>query len=91
MAVLHENDAFSTLVLSVFLKRFSFSRKFVIKLKYSKLSKFPVIATQKRRAISKIPSTIFRKNFALSADCKMKPSKKKCFPVLRQKLTQILP
>ena len=36
------------------------------------------------------PKYRFRRNYALSVGLKMKPKKKR-FPVLRQKLTQILP
>ena len=53
MAVLYEKYAFLILVLSTkkwyfsFLKRFSFSRKSVSRLKYSRLSKFPLNVTKK--------------------------------------------
>ena len=45
----------------------------------------------KRTAILKIPSTVFKKNLYSFCWLENETSKKKRFPVLRQKLTQILP
>ena len=45
----------------------------------------------KRRAILKIPSTVFYKNLCSLCWPENETSKKKRVPVLRQKLTQILP
>ena len=42
-------------------------------------------------AMLKIPSTFFRRTYALSIVFKMKPLRKKDFPLLRQKRTQTLP
>ena len=97
---LYENYTFSILVLltknwySSFLKKVFFFQKMCFKvLKTFKISSACHIETWRsleRRAILNIPTTIFRGTCALFVGFKMKPLKKKRFPVLRQKPTQIL-
>ena len=100
MTILYGNDAFSILVLStkkngtpVFQIRFWFSRNFVSKLRHWKLFKISndchikTCRSLKRRAKLKSLLPFFRRTYALFVGFKIKPLKKKCFPVLRQKLT----
>ena len=81
----------------VFRKRFLFSRKFVSKLKVLKIFKIftdchiKTYRSLKRRAIFKIPSAVFQKKLCSFCWLQDETSKKKRFPVLREKPTQILP
>ena len=91
MAVLYGNDAFSLLVLTTkkrysnFLKKVLVFQKICFKVKkYWNRSKFPQFVTKtcrslKQRAIFKIPSTIFRRIYALSVGFKVKPLGKNIF------------
>ena len=102
MAVLYGNNAFSILVLSTkkrdssFLKKVFVFQKIYFKVEVLKTFKiftnFHIKTCQSvtRRAILKIPRTVFIEEsmyFLLGLN---ETSKKKCFPVLRQKPTQIL-
>ena len=76
---------------------FFFSWKYVSQLRYWKRSKFPLIVAQKHAdhlnegLLWKSVVPLFRRTYALSVRFKNETSKKKLFPVLRQKPTQILP
>ena len=79
---------------SSFLKKILVFRKICFKVKVLETFKIysgchiKTCQSLKRSAISKISSTLFQKNLGF----KMKPlSQSACFPVLRQKPTQILP
>ena len=88
-AVLNKNDVFSILVVSTkkryssFLKKVFVFQKIWIKVNVLKTFKIftdchiKTCRSLKRRAILKIPSTVFRRIYALSAGLKMKPPKKK--------------
>ena len=94
MAVLYENDASSVLVFSitkwysVFLKKVFVFQKICFKVKVLKSFKISTdchIKTRrslKRRAILKIPSTVFKKSLCSFVGFKMKPLRKR-FPMLR--------
>ena len=91
MAVLHGNDAFSILVYltkkrySSFLKKVFVCQKIYPKVKVRKVFKtftdrhIKTCRSLKWRAILKIPSTVFRRTFALSVSLKMKPLGKSVF------------
>ena len=101
LAVLYGNNAFSIFVLStkkwhsMFLKKNFVFQKICFKVEVLKTFKastnfhVKTCPSLKRRAILKIPSTVFR-TYALSVGVKMKNLKRKRFPVLRQKPTKIL-
>ena len=103
MVVLYGNDASSILVLSTkklyssFLKNVFIFQKICFKVEVFKTFKISTDChintrrTLKRKATLKIPSTVFRRTYALSIGYKMKPQKKKRFQVLRQKPIQISP
>ena len=101
MAVLYRNDAFSILVRSTKKRYSSFLKKVFIfqKICFKVLKMFKIFTDRqiktcrslKRRAILKIPSTVFQKNLCSFRWLENETSKKKRFPLLRQKLTQILP
>ena len=81
---------------SIFLKSACIFQKIHFKVKVLKSFKIfndyhiKVCRSLKWRAILKIPSTIFRRTYALSVGFKRKPLKKR-FPVWRQRPTQFLP
>ena len=91
MAALYGNDAFSILVLptkkrySSFLKKVFVFQKICFKVKVLKTFKIfsdchiKTCRSLKRRAILKIPSTVFRRTYALSVGMKMKPLRKSVF------------
>ena len=100
-AVLNGNALFLILVVSTkkqyltFLKRVFVFQKICFKVKVLKTFEtftdfhLKTCRSLKRRAILKIPSTVFRRIYALSVGFKMKTLKKKRFQLLRQKPTQI--
>ena len=102
-AVLHGSDAFSFLLLSTkkryssFLKKVFVFQKICLKIKVLKSFKISTdcyiktCRSLKQRVILKIPSTVFQKNLCSFCWFQNETSKKKRFPVLRQKATQILP
>ena len=102
MKVLYGNDAFSILVLDLkrvlqfFEKGFRFPENY-FKLKVLKTSNISTdchiktCRSRKRRAILKIPSTVFEKNLCSFRWLKKETFEKKHFSLLRQKPTQILP
>ena len=86
-AVLNENDVFSILVASI-KKWFScFLKKVLVFQKVKVLKTFETFTdchiktcqSLKRRAILKIPSTVFRRTYALSVGFKMKTLRKSVF------------
>ena len=99
MVVLYEKDAFLILVLSArkryssFLKQVFVFEKICFKVKVLKTfriftdSQIKTCRSLKRRAILKIPSTVFEKNLYSSCWLCNETSKKKRLPVLRQKHT----
>ena len=102
MAVLYGNDAFSILVCrtkkrcSSFLKNVFIFQRICFKFKVLKTFKhftnhhIKTCRSLKRRAILKIPSTVFQKKLFSFCWVEDETSKKKRSPVLRRKLTQIL-
>ena len=100
MAVLYGNYAFSILMRSTrkrsssFLKKVFFSQKIYFKVKVLKMFKVftdchrKTCRSLKWKAILNIPSTSFSKKLCSFCWFKKETSKKKRFPVLRQKLTQ---
>ena len=102
-ADLNGNDVLSILVVSTkkrfssFLKKIFAFQKICFKVKVLKTFEtftdchIKTCRSLKRRAILKIPSTIFYKNLYCFRWFKNKNSKKKLFQMLSQKLTQVLP
>ena len=92
--VLYGSDAISVLVLStetpVFLKKVEDFQKMYFKVtalkmfKISSVCRIKICRSLKRRAILKIPSTVFQKNLCSFCWLQNEISKKKRFPVLRQ-------
>ena len=91
MAILYGNDAFSILVLSTkkphsgFLKKVLVFQKIYFKVKATKTFTIPTdchiktCRSLKRRAISIIPNTVFRRTCSLSVGFKRKPLRKSVF------------
>ena len=97
MLVLYGNDASFILVLSTkkryssFLKKVFVFQKICFKVKVLKTFKISTechikaCRSLKWRAILKIPTTVFRRTYALSAGFKMKPPRKSVFQCLDKK------